>query len=163
MTLEAIADSTIWIWRAHFGMAGSSNNLNVLDASPLAHKMLTGRFPPRLEYTINGTRRQKPYWLADGIYPRYPISVHIMSIPRTNKEKCLALRQEGQVKDVERSFGVLQDKWHIVAQPARFWLVSKMRLVMQASIVLNNMIVEELVKTDEELDEFYGIEVRGLT
>ncbi|KAH9725196.1 Immune-associated nucleotide-binding protein 9 [Citrus sinensis] len=33
--LEAVADYDIWIWHAHFGLSGSNNDINVLEASYL--------------------------------------------------------------------------------------------------------------------------------
>ncbi|GKC45129.1 ALP1-like protein isoform X1 [Tanacetum coccineum] len=33
-------------------------------------------------------------------------------------------RQESARKDVERAFGVLQGRWHIIAQPTRSWTVN---------------------------------------
>jgi hypothetical protein len=31
LVLEAIADQSLWIWHAYFGMLGANNNINVLD------------------------------------------------------------------------------------------------------------------------------------
>ena len=88
-------------------------------------------------------RRNKPYWLADLIYPKWPIFFHTCSDPVTEKEKLLAREQEGARKDVERAFGVLQAKWHIVTLPARFWSVETMARVLRCVIILHNMMVED--------------------
>jgi hypothetical protein len=39
--LEAVADSSLYIWHVFFGLLGSNNDLNVLDRSLLVHNMLT--------------------------------------------------------------------------------------------------------------------------
>jgi len=33
--LEAVASYDLWVWHAFFGAAGSNNDINVLDQSPL--------------------------------------------------------------------------------------------------------------------------------
>lgn len=96
-------------------------------------------------------------------HSKYPIFVHTVAFPTTRKERCLEKRQEGQRKDVERAFGFLKANSHLLEQPARFWSVKRMRLVIRACIVLHNMTVEERVKIDEELEEFYGMGLRGFT
>lgn len=161
VTLEAIADSTLWIWHAFFGMPGSCNDINVVEASPLVTKISTGAFPPPLVYTIHNQTRHIPYFLADGIYPKWPIFVHTVSYPVNEKEKCLAKWQEARRKDVERAFGVLQSRWHIIARPARFWSSSKMATVIRACIILHNMMVEDrlLMEAEEEsIEPSYSFE-----
>ena len=149
VTLEAIADSTLWIWHAFFGMPGSCNDINVVEASPLVANIANGTFPPPTEYEICAQRRHIPYWLSEGIYPKWPVFVHSVSFPKTGKEKCLAKMQESRRKDVERAFGVLQARWHIVARPARFWTVPRMKQVMRACVVLHNMMVEDRLSTED--------------
>jgi hypothetical protein len=41
--LETVADQSLWIWHAYFGMPGSNNDVNVLDRSPLVINMLWGQ------------------------------------------------------------------------------------------------------------------------
>jgi hypothetical protein len=38
VVLEAMADYDIWIWHSFFGMAGSHNDINVLQCSPVFSK-----------------------------------------------------------------------------------------------------------------------------
>lgn len=35
LILEVVASKDLWIWHAFFGMAGTSNDITVLDRSPL--------------------------------------------------------------------------------------------------------------------------------
>ena len=66
--LEAVASHDLWIWHAFFGVAGSNNDINVLNRSPLFTEVLQGR-APKVHFTINGTEYNMGYYLADGIYP----------------------------------------------------------------------------------------------
>lgn len=51
--------------------------------------------------------------------------------------------QESYRKDVERAFGVLQARWGIIRGAARLWNKDDLHNVVNACIILHNMIVEE--------------------
>ena len=51
--------------------------------------------------------------------------------------------QEGQRKDVERAFGVLQSRFAMISNPCRLWSRKKISTIMFACIVLHNMIIED--------------------
>lgn len=59
------------------------------------------------------------------------------------KEECLTRKQEKFRKDVERTFGVLQSKWHIVAKPALFWSKETMKEAMKCFIIPHKSMVDE--------------------
>ena len=143
VTLEAIADQSLWIWHAFFGMPGCLNDINVVEASPLLDKIANGEYPPPCEYKINGVRRNKPYWLTDGIYPDWPVFIDSIMNPSTKKQKFFAAMQEATRKDIERAFGVLQSMWHIITVPSRFESITMMQKVMTCVVILHNMVVEE--------------------
>lgn len=63
--------------------------------------------------------------------------------PQTEKHKLYAQRQEGARKDVECAFGVLQSRFDIVNRPARLWKRNDVVNIMQACVILHNMIVED--------------------
>ena len=112
LVLEAIASYDLWIWLAFFGTAGACNDINVLDRSPLTANIMSNQ-GPEVEFTINGTVRKKCYWLADGIYPKWITFVSSYTHPET---KYFAQQQEAVRKDVERAFGVLQARFHMISE-----------------------------------------------
>ena len=63
----------------YFGLPVSLNDIKVLDKSPTMGKILSGSFPPRMEYVVNGVARHMLYFLADGIYPDYAVFVKTIS------------------------------------------------------------------------------------
>lgn len=42
VVLEEIADGLLWIWAANYGLPGSMNEINILDASGNVEKILNG-------------------------------------------------------------------------------------------------------------------------
>lgn len=158
ITIEAIADSTLWIWHLFVGMPGSHNDINVVEASPLVNKIVQGVYPPPLTYTVGGVERNKPYWLADGIYPRWMVFLQTVSQPVTGKERLFAKWQEARRKDAERAFGVLQAKWHIIARPGNFFEKSFMSEIVTCVVILHNMSREDL--EEEESDGEDGGEMQ---
>ena len=54
-----------------------------------------------------------------------------------------AQAQESARKDIERAFGVLQSRFNIVDRPARKWKRVDIGKIMQACIILHNMIIED--------------------
>ncbi|XP_066365180.1 uncharacterized protein [Miscanthus floridulus] len=113
LILEAVASHDLWIWHAFFGVAGSNNDINVLNQSTLFINELKGQ-APRVQYMVNGNQHNTGYFLADGIYPEWTIFVKSIRLPITNKEKLYAQEQEGARKDIERAFGVLQRRFCIL-------------------------------------------------
>ena len=68
MIFEAVASRVLRIWHAFFGTAGSDNDINVLNKSPLFINAIKGE-APRVNYNVNGNHYDTEYYLADGIYP----------------------------------------------------------------------------------------------
>ncbi|XP_057419272.1 uncharacterized protein LOC130713523 [Lotus japonicus] len=140
--LEAVASQDLWIWHAFFGIAGSNNDINVLNQSPVFNEVLSGN-APMVNFSVNGTMYNMGYYLADGIYPPWATFVKTIPMPQGEKRQKFAKRQEGARKDVERAFGVLQSRFAIVRGPSRFWHPNEMKSIMYACIILHNMIVED--------------------
>lgn len=142
IVLEAIADGELWIWACHFGKPGSLNDVNILDSSPIVSGILQGTLLPKYEYTVNGHQRKQLYLLVDGIYPPWAIFVNTISESSLKKEKLFAAAQEAMRKDVERAFGVLMSRWALLSKPCLSWDRCFVAKVMQAAIILHNMVVE---------------------
>jgi hypothetical protein len=120
MILEAVTSKDLHIWHAFFGIAGSNNDLNVLNQSPLFFDALKGE-APQVQFSINGNWYSTCYYLADGIYPEWAAFMKTIPLPQLDKNKLFTKFQEGERKDVERAFGVLQSRFSIVRHPARLW------------------------------------------
>ncbi|CDF34444.1 unnamed protein product [Chondrus crispus] len=142
IVLEAICDGELWIWHAFFGSPGSLNDINVLDRSPTMERIIAGEFPASIPYTLNKKQRTMPYYLADGIYPSWAIFMKTIKDNTERKEEAFAKAQKTIRKDIERAFGVLVARFHILQNPSRLWKRSDVSNVMVACIILHNMIVE---------------------
>ena len=64
-------------------------------------------------------------------------------------------KQESARKDIERAFGVLQGRWHIISQPARAWTINKLRRVMYTCIILHNMILKDQKFAISKINDIY--------
>ena len=142
LVLEAVASQDLWIWHAFFGVAGSNNDVNVLDQSPIFDDLLNGKAPDA-PFTVNGNEYKYGYYLTDGIYPQYSTFVKAFRHPVEERDNFFKRRQEGARKDVERAFGVLKAKWHIVEHAARPLDLETLRYIMYACIIMHNMVVED--------------------
>jgi len=113
-------DEDLWIWHLFVGAPGSLNDINVVNQSPLYLDGTAGRWPPReVPFSINETSRTLPYYLVDGIYPRYAFLVSPHPIPLTYEANTFNCLQEAIRKDVERLFGVLTKRFHVALHPGR--------------------------------------------
>ena len=140
--LEAIADQSLWIWHAFFGLPGGNNDINVLDRSPLISNMLRG--PGKdISFEVNGHIYPRFYLLTDGIYPPWACFVQPIHEPQGEKKEYFAKCQEGARKDIERAFGVLQARWEIIKNPVRQWNLEIIDNIMMACIIMHNMIIED--------------------
>ncbi|XP_070675663.1 protein ALP1-like [Malus domestica] len=101
------------------------------------------RNAPKVTYYVNGHKYNGPYYLADGIYPKWETFVKTVPRPRSAKKKHFASYQEGCRKDVEHYFGILQARWAIVRGAARMFDLESLQSIMMTCIILHNMIVED--------------------
>ena len=146
--LEAIANQSLWIWHAFFGLPGKNNNINVLDRSYLMANFLRGHGHD-MSFEVNGHKYLHYYLLADGIYPIWTIYVQTIYDPQGEKRQYYAKMQAVARKDVERCFGVLQSRWSIVQNPSRQWDLNTIKDILMACVIMHNMIIED--ERDQEM------------
>jgi hypothetical protein len=140
--LEAIADQSLWIWHAFFGLPGSNNDINVLDRSPLVANLLRGE-GSAMTFEVNGHVYDRYYLLTDGIYPQWSCFVQPIHEPHGEKKEHFTKMQSAARKDVERAFGVLQARWEIVKNPCRQYDLETITSIMMCCIILHNMIIHD--------------------
>jgi len=147
--LEAIADDSCYFWFINFGDPGSLNDTNVLDKSSIVGGLLSGHLNIKTEPCwINGTRRDWMHFLVDGTHPDWAIFVKNVppSARRNESDKCYSKHQEFFRKDIERAFGILVKKFHVLSRPVRYWNEETLKLTVHACAILHNMCCEERIQ-----------------
>ncbi|XP_022031374.1 uncharacterized protein LOC110932340 [Helianthus annuus] len=84
--LEAVASQDLWIWHAFCGPAGSQNDNNVLQQSPLFLTERNGT-APKCPFYVNNHLYKRGYYLTDGIYPTWSVFEKSFPYPHIVKEK----------------------------------------------------------------------------
>jgi Plant transposon protein len=142
LRMECVCDLNLHIWHLSFGYPGVLNDINILNISPLFSKFLAGVFPPvKPKYMISDSEIDWCYYLTDGIYPRWKCFVQTFSNPTEAAQKKVAVKQEAVRKCVERVFGVLFARFHILCTPSRLWTSEAMGDIVTACATMHNMIV----------------------
>lgn len=144
VVMETVCDEDLFIWHFFVGPPGSHNDLNVWGQSPLCMDITSGQWPPDMfEYTLNGRTRRLLYYLADGVYPHFPFFARPFSRAANNslKRRTYNRLQEALRKDVERLYGVLTARFHILLRPAKFHSVDRIVRTAKAVAILHNMVV----------------------
>jgi len=83
IVLEAFGDFNVFVWHAAFGWAGSMNDINIWDCSPLLQSFLDGSFSEQVDFTfqIGDSYFNKLWLLIDGIYPKIARFVKTCAVP----------------------------------------------------------------------------------
>ncbi|XP_071708559.1 uncharacterized protein [Rutidosis leptorrhynchoides] len=124
IVLEAVASYDTWIWHAFFDVAGANNDVNVLNQSSLFDD-IKNRNAPVAPFTVNSHDYLNGYYLADGIYPNWATLMKAYLTPTDEPRAKFKKYQESARKDVERTFGVLQGRFHILQMAGRPHSVNK--------------------------------------
>ncbi|XP_047961393.1 uncharacterized protein LOC125206143 [Salvia hispanica] len=135
-------DEYLYIGESTAREFGLNNDINVLQSSPLFNDQELG-VSPTVSFVANGNQHNIDYYLADEIYPMWHVFMKTIRCAFEVKKKYFESRQELARKDVERAFGVLQNRWAIVRGPSRLWHMECIADIMYACIILHNMIVED--------------------
>jgi hypothetical protein len=123
VVLEALCDYHLWFWHASFGYAGSLNDLNILNLSPLLESLVDRSFTELeqssmlVPFEVAGNMFHRLFVLVDGIYPPYSRFVEGIQLPQTDAENRYTAWQEASRKDIERAFGVLQSRFQVMSRP----------------------------------------------
>ncbi|GJZ74070.1 ALP1-like protein [Tanacetum coccineum] len=94
-------------------------------------------------FEVNAVTFEKGYYMTDGFYPQWATFVKSFPVARDEKNGVFKRRQEGDRKDVEIAFGVLQGRWYIIKQPARQWHIYKIRRIVYTCIILHKVILKD--------------------
>ncbi|XP_071713613.1 protein ALP1-like [Rutidosis leptorrhynchoides] len=159
IVFEEVASYDTSIWHAFFGAAGVNNDVNVLNQSSLFYDIKNGN-APFTPFTVNGNEFTNDYYLAGGIHPDWSTLMKVYSTPTDDPRAKFKRFQESARKDVERTLGILQGRFHILQMAGRPHSVNKLRRILYCCVLLHNMIVEdndfnvtlleeELLRTDE--------------
>eukprot|EP00980_Cylindrotheca_fusiformis_P016980 scaffold5160_cov152-Cylindrotheca_fusiformis.AAC.5 len=151
IVLEAASDYNLFFWHAAYGFAGTLNDLNILNLSPLLRSLMDGTFigleqeAEVVPYNIGDEQFERLFVLVDGIYPDYSRFVKGFKEPLTPPEKVFTQWQEAARKDIERAFGVLQARFQCVARPIHLMSMKKITEMVAASLILHNMCVSDRI------------------
>ncbi|KAI2489692.1 Ribosomal protein-like protein [Fragilaria crotonensis] len=160
IVLEAMADHNLWFWHHSFGWPGSLNDRNIWNRSCLLKAFLDGSFARDVdfEFTIGDEKVFNRLWiLVDGIYPELSRFVKTLQEPVGRRACRYAVWQESARKDVERAFGVLQRKFHLLVGKIELWYVSNIASVVKCCLCLHNMMVaSRMAQDEEESEDFYA-------
>ena len=149
IVLEGMCDYHLFFWHASYGYAGTLNDVNILNLSPLTDMFLNGEMAD-LEsevtpYTIGDEAFNQLFILVDGIYPKFSRFVKAYKEPVGDYEKALTSWQESARKDIERAFGVLQGKFQVLARPIVIRSLKLIEELVTCCLILHNMCVSDRV------------------
>ena len=84
-------------------------------------------------------------FLANGIHPNW--AAFVKATPKdarkNDTEQVFASKQEAVSKDIERAFGILVKKFHILAHPIGMWHKPE---ILHTCVVIHGMCIEERIR-----------------
>jgi hypothetical protein len=91
--------------------------------------------------------------LADGIYPNYACFVKTIPNATTRMQKLFVTAQESKGKDIERAFGILQARFHVLTSGCRLWDRRAIATVMRTCVIMQYLVLD--FKREHNLDGDY--------
>jgi Plant transposon protein len=154
VVVEGMVDHNLWFWHASVGHAGTNNDTNIWEVSPLLEALLTDEWSKEcdLEFILDGQSFEQLWILVDGIYPPIARFVKTVAHPVGTVAKLFSQWQESARKDVERAFGVLTRKFQILAGPIEYWDLEDIKHIISGCILMHNMMVEVRIERQEAED-----------
>lgn len=132
--MEAIVDGELWFWHLSIG-----HIRHILSNITTIQRILFGQFPPLIAHAINEKIRDIPYYLADGIYPSWPIFVKSTK-GCTERNLMRFLHHEEAVRKVfERTFGVVVAYFHVLKSQYGMWCKDYAMDILRTCVILHNM------------------------
>ena len=156
--MEAICDYNLFLWHVSYGYAGTLNDLNILNLSPLLDRLVDGSFVELEEeagvvpYSISEEEFDKCFLLVDGIYPKYSRFVKGIKEPISPEETTFTTWQESARKDIERAFGVLKGMWQYLDRPIHSHDLNHISARVTTCVILHNMLVSDRIMGDYNAD-----------
>ncbi|XP_042957931.1 uncharacterized protein LOC122293424 [Carya illinoinensis] len=142
-SLKKFSETVVTVFSEEYLRSPTANDIARLLAVGEQRGFPAQGCAPPVNYTINGNDYTMGYYLADGIYPKWRTFVKTIPSPRGNKKKNFVKAQESARKDVERAFGVLQQRFAIIRGPSRMFKVKELTNIMKTCVILHNMIIED--------------------
>jgi hypothetical protein len=152
--MEAICDYHLFFWHVSYGYAGTLNDLNILNLSPLLGRLVDGSFVELekeagvVPYNISEEEFDKCFLLVDGIYPKYSRFVQGIKEPRSPEETTFTTWQESARKDIERAFGVLKGVWQYLDRSIHSHSLIDIEARVTTCVILHNMLVSDRIMGD---------------
>ena len=149
IVLEAVSDYHMWFWHASYGYAGTLNDINIMNLSPLYEMFVNGDME-KLEadlvpFSIGEESFEQLYVLVDGIYPVRTRFVKAIKEPISDREKALSSWQEAARKDIERAFGLLQTRFKVLSRAILLRNLVTIENMVTACLILHNMLVSDRI------------------
>jgi hypothetical protein len=125
-----------------FRVAGSNNDINVLNQSPLFIDVIRGH-TSEVSFNVKGREHHMRYYLTDGIYPSWLVFMKGVPVSQQEKHRFFSSKQSTLTKDVECAFGLLKKMLNILFIYDWSYSQHTLRLIIRAYIILHNMIIDD--------------------
>jgi hypothetical protein len=124
-----------------FGVTSSNNDINVLNQPPLFIDVIRV-YTLKVSFNVNGHVHHMRYYLTDAIYHSWSVFMKYVLVPQQEKHRFFLAKQASVKKDVEYAFDLLKNRFNVLAISGRSYSQHIIRLIMCASIILHNMIID---------------------